>query len=88
MRLLRPFLLLGLLAASCGRVAQAPECVAYVECVKARDTVLTTTTDVVRFESAGACWNNEDLAGGCVKACSKGLKWLGSLSGAPKECTP
>lgn len=80
--------LLGLQASACGRAAQDPACAAYVECVKARDTVLQTTTDVVRFEPAGACWNNDDLAEGCKKACAKGLSWLGSLSGAPKECAP
>jgi hypothetical protein len=84
---------LGLLLASsplaaCGRLAQAPECAAYVDCVKARDARLLTTTDVERFEASGACWNNGDLATGCQKACTRGRAWLGSLSGAPKECAP
>jgi len=46
----------GALLAGCGRVAQAPECAAYVECVKARDVRQQTATDVVRFEPAGACY--------------------------------
>jgi len=66
-------------------VSQAPECQAYVSCLRALDADAGETTDLERYLEGGYCWNNPTLAGGCISACSRALTRLQERAG---ECLP
>lgn len=70
-------------------VAQAPECRAWVACVRAQDEARGETTDLERFVEGGFCWNNSTLAEGCTTACGRALERVRAREpGAPPECQP
>lgn len=54
-------------------VGQAPECRAWVACIRALDADAGQTTDLERFVEGGFCWNNPTLAEGCTTACQRAL---------------
>jgi len=62
-------------------VGQAPECQAWVACIRALDADAGQTTDLERFVEGGVCWNNPTLAEGCTTACQRALS-------RTKECAP
>ncbi|MDP1829303.1 MAG: hypothetical protein Q8L48_38920 [Archangium sp.] len=69
-------------------VSQAPECQAWVGCIRALDAP-GETTDLERFVEGGFCWNNPTLAEGCTTACARALARLRDReSSLPSECQP
>jgi hypothetical protein len=76
----------GALFAGCwgSPVGQAPECQAWVACVRARDADAGETTDLGRFDDGGFCWNNPTLGEGCTTACRRALTRMTERG----ECVP
>ena len=72
---MKPFLAVVLLGlGACARVDQSESCRRYVACVRAADARDGVTTDAVRFEPEGACWDNETIAELCDRACVRALE--------------
>ena len=69
-----------LLAAATFACAQplepTPACVSYVACQQARDSLLGINTDMVRFQTGGACWGNPEISDLCDRGCASGIAWL------------
>ncbi|MDP3233206.1 MAG: hypothetical protein Q8S33_38575 [Myxococcales bacterium] len=66
-------------------VAQAPQCQAYVACIRGLDADAGQTTDLERFVEGGTCWNNPLFGDGCTTACTRALARLQDREGA---CLP
>lgn len=80
-----------ILATSCfgGPVDQAAVCAQYVRCIEAIDQRAGQTTNLVRYEQAGACWNNSEIAELCTTSCERALARIAELEpSAPMECQP
>lgn len=77
-----------LLVACGGEVEPTPECVAYVQCLQARDVARGRSTDMERFEAGGACWGSHEAAEFCSGGCERGLVWLreAEAGALPQEC--
>lgn len=72
---------------SCGsKLSPSDSCNNYVQCIKARDNLLNTSTNLKRFENDGACWDGQAGSDLCDRACKGGLEYLRTLSDLPKEC--
>lgn len=76
------------LGAACGGTRPpGPACIAFVDCVAARDVARGTTTNVARFAEGGACWTAaEEGATSCEQACARGLEVLAGAPDAPEAC--
>ena len=82
--------LLCVLISCGGEIPPTVECLAYVECLQARDESLGRSTDAVRFEAGGACWDSHESAEFCTPACGRGLDWLREVEAdtLPEACLP
>ncbi len=87
---MKPVVWMILMLAGCGgRVAQATDCAAYVQCVRAVDAQLQRSTNLDRFLADGACWVNAETGELCETGCRRGLEWTRSHQSAlPQECLP
>lgn len=66
-----------------------PACVSYVACQQARDAQLGITTDMVRFQPGGACWDNPEISELCDRGCGSGITWLRAAEPSlPAACAP
>lgn len=73
-RWLAPLFVLGLVACDDGE-AQAPVCEQYTACIRSLDELAGVETNLDRFDPGGACWNSEEGAKSCARACTRGLEW-------------
>jgi hypothetical protein len=70
-------------------VGQAPQCQAWVACIRALDVDAGEETDLERFVEGGFCWNNPELAKGCTTACGRALTRMREREAAlPGACLP
>jgi len=81
-------LTVALVTAGCGgRVEQSPPCQAFAGCIRAMDAAAGQTTNLDRFDAAGACWVNSDTSLMCTTGCERGLARLRERTlGLPAEC--
>lgn len=83
---MRGWIFLGCVACG-GGIEPTPDCETYVACVRAHDAALGIETDLDRFESGGACWDNGEIATLCDDGCRNGLDWLRTAwDPAPEAC--
>ena len=82
--------LLCLAVFGCGEgVEQAPSCARYTACIRALDEARGIETDLDRFDPGGPCWNSEEGALVCERACTAGLAFEARRSpDPPAECVP
>ena len=70
-------------------MSQAPQCQAYVACIRALDADAGETTDLDRFLEGGFCWNNPTLGEGCTTACARALARMQAReTSLPGACLP
>lgn len=85
---MRPLFLIVAIGA-CGTVPQSDACADFVGCQRDRDVELGITTNMVRYELDGACWENKEIGALCTRSCTAGLAWMRrAYADLPASCAP